>query len=261
MKKLLLATLVAASSFAVSANEYQSISNATYANADSDDLFAIDTLYYVDARKALGPFNEFSFINTTSNVFAGYANTDYSDSFNLGGEYFVNNFVVGAGVSQNDTDFGDTTLYSASFGYLFTPDLLARINYVDSDVDGADGTFIASAQYNLAINATDYIGFTADVDDEFDNYGVSAKYFTDLGQGRYLTATADIDAGDYDSWTVASTYYFNQGTSVFAGLNKQDDVRVGARYYFNPSWGLSAAYGNNLDTSYDLFELKLTAQF
>lgn len=122
---------------------YQSISNATFANVDSDNVYAIDTIYYLDARKALGPY-------------------------------------------------------------------------------------ISSAQYNLALNATDYIGFTANVVDEFDNYGVGAKYYTDLGQDRYLTASANINAGDYDSWSVASTYYFNQGTSVFANLNKQDDIRVGA---------------------------------
>jgi len=261
MKKLVIASLIAASSFAVSANQYQSISNASFANVDSDNVYAIDTIYYLDARKALGPYNEFSFINTTSNISAGYVNTDYSDSFGIGGEYFFENFVVGAGVSRNDNDFDDVTYYNASFGYLFTPDLIARINYLDSDVDGADGVFIASAQYNLTLNATDYIGFTANVDDEFDNYGVGAKYYTDLGQGRYLTASANIDAGDYDSWAVASSYYFNQGTSVFANLNKQDDIRVGARYYFNPSFAVTAAYGNNLDTSYDLFELKLTAQF
>ncbi|ATC98815.1 putative porin [Pseudoalteromonas spongiae] len=263
MKKTLLASLVTLTSFAACANEYQSISNASYADTDYDEIVSIGSVYYFDARKALGPYNEFSYINTKSNIGAFYRDNEYVDSIGVRGEYFFNNFVAGANYSRTDSDWSDVDSYEASFGYLFTPDLIARIHYRDTDVSGSDGSFYATAQYNLSLNTTDYVGFTASVDDEFDYLSLDTKYYAELGQGRYVTVNLDIDAGDFDHWLLGSNYYFNEGLSVFASVNKSDDIQVGGRYYFNTNWALSGSYGTNLDSDfdYDMYQINLTAQF
>ena len=263
MNKTLLATLISLSSFATCANEYQSISHAAYADVEEDNLFHLETLYYFDARKALGPYNEFSYINTKSNIGASYNDNDYTDTIGVRGEYFFNNFVAGASYNNADSDWGDVDYYEASFGYLFTPDFIARIHYRDSDARGIDGSFYATAQYNLSLNRTDYVGFTASVDEEFDFFSLDTKYYAELSQGRYLTVNLDLDAGDFDYWSLGSNYYFNKGLSVFASVNKSDDVQIGGRYYFNTNWALSGSYGTNLDSDfdYDMFQINLTAQF
>ncbi|MEI4549592.1 putative porin [Pseudoalteromonas spongiae] len=263
MKKTLLASLVTLTSFAACANEYQSISNASYADNDYDEIVSIGSIYYFDARKALGPYNEFSYINTKSNIGASYSDNEFANTIGVRGEYFFNNFVAGASYNNADSDWGDVDYYEASFGYLFTPDIIARIHYRDSDARGIDGSFYATAQYNLSLNTTDYVGFTASVDEEFDFFSLDTKYYAELGQGRYLTVNLDIDAGDFDHWLLGSNYYFNKGLSVFASVNKSDDIQVGGRYYFNSNWALSGSYGTNLDNDldYDMYQINLTAQF
>lgn len=288
MKKLLLASLILSVSPWVSADEYQSITKlaVTHQSFDFEDATttSLESKYYFDARSVLGPYNEFSFINTHSYVSARVSNSDYYDGYSgvtdygVGGEFFLNNFVIGADASRSNNeheflgDF-DYNSYSASFGYLFSNDLTARIRYHDTNIDGNDGFFTADAQYNLTLNNTDYIGFTVNTDEDFDNYGVGTKYFSDLGEERYLTAQLDISSGVIDEWTLSSNFYFSKTTSIFGSYHSSDAgndraaYTFGGEHFFNKHWALLGSY-TRVNDDYDIgqydenvYKLAVTAQF
>ncbi|MEO2266516.1 putative porin [Pseudoalteromonas pernae] len=264
MKKLSIAIASILFSGAAAAQSYQSITDLEYVNFDSDDYVSLQSKYYFAPKQVLGPLDQFEYINKTTNVYGGIADDEWATQYNVGGEYFFNNFVVGASYVNADYDNvrGDHDGYTMSFGYLVNKDLLFKVDRID--YEGSDAVYFFSGQYNHQLNATDYIGFTARVDDEFDYREVSGKYFTDLQNGNYLTLEAtviDVEDGDF-GWMLGSNYYFSKATSVFVNFSKDDDYGFGAEHFFTPNFSLTAGYANNWDDSNeDQYYLKATAQF
>ncbi len=262
MNKSFIAALIltgTAVSTNVFANQYNSFSNLTYTDYESGDSLALDTQYYFDKRVALGPLNQFDYINAISNVNARIIDTDADTSFSLGGEYFANSVMFGAQLTRLDD--ADVNLYRVSGGYLFADNIIAKINYQDSDNSALDGAFSYELQYVHEITGKDYLGFTLTADEKFDTYGVATKYFTQVGADQYFVAKFDIRAGDADYWMLHGDYYFNKMTSVFASYNKIDDVELGARFYFNDNWATSLSYSTNTDTDDDMYRISVRAQF
>ena len=114
--KLLTAAAIISTSMSVSANEYQWFSELSYSNVDvsgeSFDALTLEGQYFFDNKKALGPYNEFEYINKVSNIDASYSNIGLGDYYvtQASGEFFVNNFLLGLGLSDdkfgnNQTDF------------------------------------------------------------------------------------------------------------------------------------------------------------
>ena len=249
MKKLaIIISGLLLSSAAHAADSYQSISNLNYTDTDNNDTISVDSTYYFSPKSTLGPYDQFEYINKQSNVFGGYADDDFGDVTAIGGEYFVENFVVGAAYQNADYNSNNES-YTLSAGYFFNPDLLAKVRFVDQK-DGDNVTFFSLA-YNHMLNDTDYVGITVESDDDFDSRSVAAKYFVDLQQGNYLTVEGtfvSLDEAD-DQWNVETNYYFSKATSVFAAYDKEDNYSFGAQHFINKNIGLKVGYGNNADDS------------
>ena len=103
-------------------------------------------------------------------MFGSYADDDFGDVTNIGGEYFVQDFVFGAGYSNYDYG-SDTDLFNVSAGYFFNPNLLLKATFID--VEDGDNTVMFDLKYNHQLNSTDYLGFTFTADDEFDYRAVN----------------------------------------------------------------------------------------
>lgn len=249
MKKLaIIISGILLSSAAHAADSYQSISNLGYADTDNNDTISVDSTYYFSPKSTLGPYDQFEYINKQSNVFGGYADDDFGDVTAIGGEYFVEDFMVGASYQNADYN-SNNEFYTLSAGYFFNPDLLAKVRFVDKK-DG-DNVTLFSLAYNHMLNDTDYVGITVESDDDFDSRSVAAKYFIDLQQGNYLTVEGtfmSLDEAD-DQWNVETNYYFSKATSVFASYDKEDNYTFGAQHFINKNIGLKVGYGNNADDS------------
>ena len=139
MKKLaVIISSILLSSTAAAADSYNSISNLSYKNSDNNDTVAVDSIYYLSPKKTLGPYDQFEYINKQTNVYGGYADDDFGDLTSVGGEYFINEFVVGASYENLDPDSGSNSeLYKLTGGYFFNPDLLAKVTLVENK-DGDD---------------------------------------------------------------------------------------------------------------------------
>ncbi|MFX3768149.1 putative porin, partial [Streptococcus suis] len=95
----------------------------------------------------LGPYDQFEYINKQTNVYGSYIDDENSDVATIGGEYFVENFVLGAKYSNHDSDFGSSTdEINVSAGYFFNPNLLLKATFID--VEDADNVFMFDLAYN-----------------------------------------------------------------------------------------------------------------
>ena len=112
MKKLaVIISSMLLSTAATAADSYQSISHLGYMDTDGNDTVSVDSTYYFAPKKTMGPYDQFEYINKTTNVFGSYSDDDFGDVTNIGGEYFVQDFVIGAGYSNYDYG-SDTDLFN-----------------------------------------------------------------------------------------------------------------------------------------------------
>ena len=264
MKKLaVLISGILLSSAATAADSYQSISHLGYKDTDGNDTVGVNSTYYFSPKATLGPYDQFEYINKQTNVYGAYTDNDSSDVAAIGGEYFFQDFVFGAGYTNYDSDVASSIdQFNVSAGYFFNPNVLLKATFYD--IEDNENQVIFDLVYNHELNSTDYIGFTLTSDDNFDYRALSAKYFMDLQQGNYLTVEGTISDTDNvgSSWELGSNYYFTKATSAFVTFNKNDDYTFGAQHFFNKNVGLKAGYGNNWDDSgYDAYFANVSLQF
>ncbi|SFD61035.1 putative porin [Pseudoalteromonas denitrificans] len=253
----------------VIAAEYQSFSDVSYSRFDAkhshSNFYGVSTRYFLDKRASLGPLNEFEYINTISNVSGHYSHSDNSDRYNVAGELFLNDFVIGGGYSYTDYDssfINDSEKhYNANLGYLISENFIVHANA--GKVDGGKTNYNFSSSYNHQLNDKDYIGFTFNTDDDFDYRHLSSKYYKSLEGGQYLTLGLNYqnhrDSDNYLSGNI--NFYFNEKTSVFAGY---DNYTFGAEYFFNNNYSLNARYQSNASShlsDLDIYSVNFTAQF
>jgi hypothetical protein len=245
--KLKLATVAVILSSTVSAQDYQTFGELTYAQSDiagvSTDALSISAQYFFDNKTALGPYSEFEYINKVSNVFASYINVESGDfySTNMGGEAFVNNVLFGASL---DYSKGHDTANSVSFGYLFNDNLLVRVDR--NAGDNMDAYYMVSAAYNHQLNDTDYIGVTFETDDEAETLSLSSRYFTHLGDDRYFAFNVAYQDFDVDNaWEVGANYYFNKATGISASFDSEDSMAIGLEHFFNPNIAVKVGYAQS----------------
>ncbi|WP_444926518.1 putative porin [Microbulbifer sp. TRSA002] len=262
------------------AEGYRSITNFGYSNLDFDavdgDEYFAETTYYFSAKSSLGPLGEFDFINRSSNLSAAYFHGDTgfrdSDDFALGGEYFSESGFVLGGIL---TSFGRDSFNTISLGYLFTPDLLMRLY-------NSDGSSSAKLSYNYQLSSSGYIGFDISTDVSFDWQILSSKYFSEIGDDKYISLELkylnDDEWDDY--WRVASNYYFTKNSSLSIDYDENSDYKIGFSHFLNRNIAIEASYstilGNplrfasfgsdvfgtiwNADRDLDKFELGATIQ-
>lgn len=254
------------------AESYQSISSVNLSKTDhesvSTDTASINTTYYLSKKSSIGPLDQFKYINNISNVYASYSHIDVdsnnrdftNDRYAIGGNYFINNFLVGAGYQLIDFDGGDDEIISAQLGYLFNKNFLVRAKVIDQN---DDTEYVFSASYNHQLNESDYLGITISGDNDLDYNSIAAKYFRKLDQGRYFISELKYQDGKHNNyWAANVSYYFDDKTSVSAMYDDNDNYRVGVKHFFNNNVALSAGYGANTDESdYDVVDVNLTLQF
>lgn len=253
---------IALTATAVSAEEYQLFTELradhVRVSGDKETLWSLDGTYFFDKKQTLGPLDQFEYINKVSNVSASFARAYDDNSYGIRGEYFAeNNFVVSASHQRS----GDFDVTSLGLGYLISDDFIVRVQAVKPE--GEDTSFQFSASYNHQLQGNDYLGFTATVDDEFDFFTISSKYFASLGDERFITIGAAIADNDGDtSWAAEADYYFSKMTSVGVSYNKQDSYSLNAKHFFNLNWALEAGFGSNADNSdLKVYSLAVIGQF
>jgi len=281
-------------STSVSAESYQSFSNANYSKGDysniDSEFWSLATSYFLDARETLGPLNEFDYINTVSNISAGYSHSSIDslhsfngsqygsksddNALNINGEWFTGKFLIGGGYSYFDNDYQSRNFsrdehfnyYRGILGYLVTDDLLIKAKVRKRE--GGSAFYRFDVDYNLQLNKSDYIGFGYQTDEDFDFHTLSSKYFMQLSSESYLTVGGHYTYDNYDSnrsndsWSINSSYYFNQYSSISAGYAKDDNYSIGANHFFNKNYALAISYSTNTsDDDSDAYGINFTAQF
>jgi len=267
--------------------------NNSYSKSDTNVLI-LSSQYFFDERPTLGPLKEFDYINTSSNVTASIsrqstkatssdnlnANSDSNaNSVSLGGEWITHNVIIGASYSHHQSDGKVNEFsydhsgnrYTATLGYLVSDDLVIRANYDDGG-DG-DDSFSYSASYNLQLADTDYVGFSYDVDEDFDIHNLSSRYFFGFAEQSYLVIGGHytLDNSDNfladDYWGVNASYYYDDKTSVSVSYSENDSYSVGASYFINNNYSVHAGYNgisndnNQRDWDADSYYLRFSAQF
>lgn len=237
--------------------EYSSLkTDATtpFGNFESDDdYWQLSASHFFAPRPVMGPLKEFQFINQQSYIAASAAFSDQADSQGLSGEYIWNDWVVSA-----STTFGDADSASVGVGYFITQDFKVSIynnSYNDAgglfDSDESDFSFGVDYVYPLA--GKDYIGASFNTNEDFDFSTLITKYFTALGDDRYLSLSASAvvygdDFGDIeDTVSLRAEYYISQYTSFSVMLRAKgetDGFNVGASHYFDENSSLSLTYSD-----------------
>lgn len=267
MKKKILTALVAAGCVTnlAFAQDYQLFSYAGYTQVDQQgdnwDSWTLGADYYFDKKRSLGPLGEFEYINKTSHAFGHYSNFDGGDGFMVGGEAFIDQFVIGASFSQFDLDGTDEfDSKNLSLGYLINDNFLVKIDAFDPEE--GDTSYMVSASYNHQISQTDYLGFTLGTDDETDYTSLSSRYFTSLGGGQYLTVYGVIeDDHDDNSWQIGADYHLTKMTSFGASIGDDSTYGLQARHFFTPNISLAFDYQSASDDDVDIYGLTLSTQF
>ena len=283
----------------VEAETYQSFSSINYDKSEIEwtqsDVISLGTQYYFDKRESLGPFNEFAYINTISNVSVYYTATNFdnrlngtedetfgakieAESYSIRGDWFIGDFLVGASYSFlhfeqtpcsaqcND----DLNGYGMSLGYLVSDDFLIKVHA--SKAEDSDTFYSFDANYNMQLSNSDYIGFGYNTDEEINFHKVSAKYFMALSSDSYLAVGGDYTVNDFDiddrvkmedTWNTNIGYYFNQYSSLSAFYNSFDGYGVGVNHFFNKNYSLSFNYRTNskAESDFDSYGATFTAQF
>lgn len=254
MKKLTTLALAIAASLPVHAENFQSFTELTYSemetNFDAEKIevesLSFATQYFFDQKTTLGPLNEFEFINKVSNVGAGYVDYESGDATNVFGEAFFGRFLIGANYSNNDFGAESDDTYSITGGYLVTDNLLLKVEH--NEHENFRNTFF-KIDYQHTLSEDDYIGVSFKTDDETDFLQLTAKYFTAIGGGRYVSLVANaVDMPSYNAYSLEGTYYFNHATSI--GLSaidggNADGFGIHAQHYFNHNWSIKASYSES----------------
>ncbi len=261
MKKLCLAILASTLASVAVAEEYQFIGNVSYTDTDAEGAeptIGVDGVYYFSAQKALGPLDQFAYIDDTTNLRANIESTDGDNSTSVGGSYYFSRFALGADLSDDD----GSSASKIHGDFFILSNLKASITY--SMPDEGDDVAGLNLYYDHKLNDSDYIGFTLSVeDDAASTKSLSTKYFNALDNGTYLVLEASIDDNDFDTTTsISGNYYFSKYTGIKLGASSSDNVdtiTVGAKHFFNTNFALGADLAQSSFGSEDSTSYKLTA--
>nr|WP_136250560.1 putative porin [Ningiella ruwaisensis] len=244
------------------AQEYQFFADAAYTDYQDGDLsvLSVNTQYYFDPIKSLGPFNEFDYLITKSNIVGSYTNFDFTgedfNTYTVSGEWYIGDFLIGG----RYTDFENDDSGELRLGYLLSSNFLVDVRLPDSDAP-YDALFSATYQHDLANDA--YIGFTASVDEELSYFSLSSRYFAPLGGATYFAigaSYADADNRD-DIWSIDGTYYFSKASSLGASVS-ENSIGINAQHYFTPNFSVGGGYTwADSDFTGDILSLRARYQF
>ncbi len=267
MKKLLvLATSILGTNLAFG-QSYQTFGTLGISDLGDGNNIRAGLRHFFSEKKVLGPLDEFSYINAQSFVEANLFRSDFQDNESVAGVWHTESgFFVGANYTNSDVEFilngqNDFESHSATIGYQFNEQYSFSASYQDSDLGGFNTVF--NAAYKHALQGSDYIGFSLTTNSGTGFVTLSSKYFTDLGQGRYLTvfgSFTDFDHGG-ENWSFGSEYYFSEATSVSAEVGDDDYYALAAKHFFTPNLAVALSYSDFDGADDSTFALGLDARF
>lgn len=269
MKKRLLPVLLFSTT--IFANEpVTTFASAGYSGFDDHSSVNLGLKHYFAKQQSNGVWDEFGYLDTDSSIAVSYIKNDNdflsSDSYQIFGEYFIDNFIISGSHSSINVDAkspylnpndGDTN--SIGLGYLFGDNLKVKTTFSDQT-----SIFNVSAQYSHELNSDgDYIGITVDADSDFNSKSISADYFGQLQSGNYIRLGYRHDIFEYNSNTSYSgSYYFSPQTSVSIETDLFALYNVSAKHYFNSNIALVAGItAFDVDDTENSYWLGVVGQF
>lgn len=230
MKKGLVFPLVLIASPAV-AEDYQLFTSASAVYQDvserSDHGYRAYAQYFFERKTALGPLDQFEYINTVSNTSISAAHFGDNPSAIVSGEYFAEKVALSGSAHIVDGDYSSSIV---SAGYLFSDDLIVRAHA--TRVKGKDTGYALSASYNMQFGPSDYLGATLSVGDDFDSSSVDVKYFRAFHNGHYLAFNTSYYSNN--SLGVEASYYISDFTGFSLGTDEDEVLSAGVRHFFTP---------------------------
>lgn len=230
--------------------QYNTLENSTY----DFDATLLSSHYYFAPQQHSGVWDDFGYLDTDTNIKLDYYNSDVNENFSLYGEgFFYDNWFAAAEIF----DLSETGDFSVGAGYLFNDALKLSVRLEEyEDFDSSDWV---KAQYNHQLNSTDYIGFTAETDDEVQVWNLSSRYFARLANDGYLAIDAGYNHSDFDSvFSALASYYFNRHLALGAGVD-DSNLLVEAKYFIDSQYYFTANF-TDFDHG-DLYTVEFVAQF
>lgn len=229
------------------AEDYQLFTNASAFHSEqagrNEMQYGASAQYFFERRSALGPYDQFEYINTINNVAGSALHYDDTLSAALSGEYFVGELAFSAAVQALD---GDHVASNVSAGYLLSDDFIVRAHA--NHIEGGDTNYSVSSSYNMQLNRSDYLGATVSLRDDLESGGINVKYFNALNNGHYVGVGASYSTyvsefRSYNrrsnSWNTNAAYYISKATGFSLGWDDDEMLSLGARHFFTPSVALA----------------------
>ncbi len=262
-----------------SAASYRSFNELSYEKIDNSNVKALRSTYHFVNKNNIGSYDEFGYFHTNSHAYIELANSNSLKSHALGGTSFFGRFLWGGKLAYSEFDFNDYSysefkfsdsynkgdLFKLKFGYLFGDNLIASIQTEKKEKESAVTKF--KAQYQHKLNKIDYLGYTAEIDDELDNYSLSGQYYAKVGAFHYIRLSLGIEDTDRGDLSFGSaTFYINAATSIGFSLHEKTANTLTAKHYLTPYWALSATFTDydeeaEFNNGEEGYKLTLTGQF
>ena len=233
---------------------FNSIQYTTLENTGYDyDTMYLSSHYYFAPQQNSGVWDDYGYLDTDSNIKLDYSNNDLANSFAVFGEGFYGNWFANLEFS----DLSETDDYSVGVGYLFADDL--KVSVQMQEFENIDTIYRFTAQYNYQLNDSDYLGLTADTDDELEIWSLSTRYFAHLNADSYLAVDVAYHYNNFNPYiTSLANYYFNRHVAVGAGV-ADSKLLLEAKYFIDSQYYFTANFFDRADG--EVYSIKFVAQF
>lgn len=183
----------------------------------------------------------------TSIISAGYGTSDYNDSYNISGSYFLTpvdstkgplgesvflnrSNALRAGLSRSESDFQDKSFssnfwnlggtYHLNNSGLFINIDVANVNY---SIGPSSKSYALGGGYYLSDDWFITIDTMYDNDFKYQNMRVGTKKLFELDDDSFISLNASVTNKNY-TYTVGADYYFNKHLSVGLAHTWYDDL-------------------------------------
>ncbi|EKE67393.1 putative porin [Gallaecimonas xiamenensis] len=229
-----LAILAAFSAPSFAADSFQHEVTAGYSDhtkQDNADNWGLGYRYYLESQSnAQHAYDLIPFLNHASWVQGAYLNTDFADSYSLGGRFVTqSDWVLEANYSRIDPDYGSSDdVWSVGLGKYLAQGTLLRVSYENSDfadtfglaldhlipVDGSEGLLLKAGIENV-----DY-----DQGDDVWVYSLGGDYFFTRAWSVGAETSWDDESEDF-GWGLNTSYWFNNQANVKITYSDAEDVK------------------------------------
>jgi hypothetical protein len=244
--------------------------NGAYLSTEQGSQYSIGLHHYFAPQTSNGVYDEFGYLDTDSSIAISYdkRSSDFSSSnyVVVSVELFLGNYIISASHASSDYKYetseqsgsGSDTASSFGLGYLFSDNLIIKADLYDY----SDKIEIG-AQYSHELNSNgDYVGFSLNVSDDFNYKTVSADYFGQLSNGRYIRVGISHQESDgYGVTSYSTSYYLSEGMSISLQTDFDNRYNYSAKYYFTKSMAVEAQINTSVDSSEDTMIIGLSGQF